>query len=112
MKLNVLERLTLLQMLPAVKTNIVTWGMIDTVLDKVSLNEKEFKEFGIKQDGTQTTWNLKGSEEREIEIGEVVSGIIREELQKLNDAKPPQIEQRHRSLYKKFVGIEEQKSNK
>ena len=102
MKLTVMERLTLLQMLPAVKSNVLTWGIINTVLDKLALKDKEFKEFGIKQKGTQTTWNQKGTEEREIEIGEVVTSIIREELEKLNNAVPPQIEQRHLSLYKKF----------
>ena len=104
MKLNVGERLTLVQMLSAIKTDILTWAVIETVNLSLGLQDKEFKEFGIKEVQGQVSWNNKGTQGKEIEIGEKVTDIIVEELKALNDAKPkPLLEQRHVSLYRKFV---------
>ena len=103
MKLNVGERLTLVQILSAIKTDILTWAIIETVNLSLGLKDKEWKEFGIKQVEGQVAWNEKGTQGKEIEIGEKITEIIVEELKRLNDAKPPQLEQRHISLYRKFV---------
>lgn len=104
MKLNVGERLTLVQMLSAIKTDILTWAIVETVNLRLGLQDQEFKEFGIKQLEGQVAWNDKGSQGKEIEIGEKVTDIIVEELKALNDAKPKALlEQRHISLYRKFV---------
>lgn len=103
MKLNVGERLTLVQVLSSIKTDILTWAMIETVNLSLGLQDKEWKEFGIRQEAGQVAWNDKGSQGKEIEIGEKITEITVEELKRLNDAKPPQLEQRHISLYRKFV---------
>ncbi len=103
MKLNVPERLVLIQILSTIKTDIVTWAVVENVNLNLGLQDKEFKEFDIQQAEGQITWNQKGIQEKEIEIGEKVTEIIIEELTRLNDAKPPQLEQRHVSVYKKFV---------
>ena len=104
MKLNVAERLTLVQLLSAIKTDILTWEIVQNVNRTLALKDKEFKEFGIEQINAQVAWNEKGEKEIEFEIGEKVTEIIVEELSKLNDAKPkPLIEQRHVSLFRKFV---------
>lgn len=113
MKLNVGERLTLVQVLSAIKTDILTWAMVETVNLNLGLKDKEFKEFGINQIGGQVAWNQKGAQGKEIEIGEKVTEIIIEELNKLNDAKPKGLlEQRHVSLYRKFVMTETGKEKK
>lgn len=103
MKLNVHDRLILIQVLSGIKTDWLTWDMVTKVNSNLSLKDKEFKEFGINQVEGQVAWNEKGLEEREVEIGETVTDIIVDELKRLNDAKPPLLEQKHLSLYKKFV---------
>lgn len=104
MKLNVGQRLTLVQVLSSIKADIVTWAMVETASLNLGLEDKEFKEFSITQVEGQVTWNEKGAQEREIEIGEKVTDIIVTELNKLNDAKPEGLlEQRHVSLFRKFV---------
>ena len=103
MKLNVHDRLILIQILNGVKANWLTWDLVTKTNSNLSLKDREFKEFGINQVEGQVAWNAKGVVEREIEIGDVVTGIIVDELQRLNDAKPPLLEQKHLSIYKKFV---------
>ncbi len=66
------------------------------------MNDEEFKDFGITQDGDQIKWNLKGLQEKEVEIGEKATDIIVEALKKLDETK--KLEQRHLSLYEKFIG--------
>ena len=56
MKLNVSERLTLLQGLPQ-EGNFLTLKIIRDLTEVVGLNEKEFKEFGIKEAEGQVSWN-------------------------------------------------------
>jgi len=69
--------------------------------ETLSLTEAEYKEFEVKEDGVQTTWNTKGQEERELEIGEKASDIIAEALKKLNDEDKLTVQ--YMSVYEKFV---------
>jgi len=48
------------------------------------------------------TWNAKGTEEKEISIGEKATDIIVEALKELNKNK--KLTANHYSLYVKFVG--------
>lgn len=100
MKLNVLERLQLLQILPK-EGNFVTLKIVKTLLNNISIGEKEFKEFDIKQTGEQLTWNEKGNEEREIEIGEKAMDIVADTLKKVD--KEGKLNNNMLSLYEKFV---------
>ena len=100
MKLTVFERMMLLPILPK-ESNFVTLRIIRTLTESVGLNEKEFKEFGVVQEGDQIKWNPKGNEEREIEIGEKATDIIIEALKKLD--KDDKLTGQHISLYEKFV---------
>ena len=100
MKLNVPERLTLLQVLPQ-EGNFLTLKIIRDLTEVVGLNEKEFKKFGIKEADGQVSWNQKGAEEIEIEIGEKATDIIVEALRGMDEKK--KLEQRHLSLYEKFM---------
>jgi len=101
MKLNVQERLTLLQVLQAHVGNFVTLGIITDLTSRLVLTDKEFKEFGIVQEGTQVTWNEQGTKGREIEISEVMNGIIVGDLTRMD--RENRLEQRHYTLYQKFV---------
>lgn len=100
MKLNVIERLTLLQILPQ-EGNFLTLKVLRDLTSILAMTEKEFKEFDIKQVDEQVTWNLKGNEEKEVEIGEKATDLIVEALKELDKNK--KLEQRHFSLYQKFV---------
>jgi len=74
---------------------------VKTLLGNVSVGEKEFKEFDIKQTGEQLTWNEKGNEEREIEIGEKAMDIVADTLKKVD--KEGKLNNNMLSLYEKFV---------
>ncbi len=101
MKLNVPERLTLLQVVPK-EGSFLTLKIVRDLTSTLAMNDEEFKEFGITQDGDQIKWNLKGLQEKEVEIGEKATDIIVEALKKLDQDK--KLEQRHLSLYEKFIG--------
>jgi len=106
MKLNLLERFTILKILPQ-EGNFATLKILNNLKSVLSPSEEEFKEFEIKPhvvDGKQTdkiVWNAKGQEEREIEIGEKATDIIIESLKDLDKSK--KLINEHFSIYEKFV---------
>ena len=100
MKLNVLERITALGIMPEVG-NFATLKIVQDLRMVLSLTEAEFKEFGVKQKGEQMSWSPKGAEEREIKIGEKATDILIEALKKLDEDK--KLTEQHLSLYEKFV---------
>jgi len=101
MKLNVFERLVLLPILPK-EGNFVTLKILRDLNSKLSLSEADFKEFEVTQKDDKVTWNQKGNEEREIEIGAKATSIICEALEELNKNK--KLTERYFSLYEKFIG--------
>jgi len=101
MKLNVLERLTLLGILPK-EGNFVTLKVLKSLKDNLGLSEEELKKFEVTQDGERIAWNEKGNEETEIEIGEKATDIIVEALKNLD--KDKKLVEQHFSIYEKFVG--------
>ena len=100
MKLNVLERITALGILPEAG-NFATLKIVQDLQRALALTEAEYKEFGVSQKGDQLTWNSKGLEEREIKIGEKAKDILIESLKKLDEEK--KLTQNHYSLYEKFA---------
>ena len=77
MKLNVLERIIALGLLPE-EGNYATLGIIQDLKKALSLTESEYKEFEVAQKGDQLTWNEKGREEREVKVGEKAADILKE----------------------------------
>jgi len=100
MKLNVLERLMLLQILPK-EGNFSTLKIIRGLVSSLGLSEADYKEFDVKQQETQIVWNEKGNEDREIEIGEKATDIIIEALKKLDEEK--KLNEQLFSVHEKFV---------
>jgi len=100
MKLNIAERFMVLGMLPK-ESNFATLKIVRQLQESLSLTEEEFKDFDVKQEGQQIQWNKKGTEEKEIEIGEKATDIIIEALKKLNDNN--KLTPQHISLYEKFI---------
>lgn len=99
-KLNVGERLSILQILP-VEGNFVTLKLIRDLKAKVGLNAEEFETYNIIQTGSTVTWNASGNEEKEIDFREKEIDIISEELKKLNDNK--KLLENQFNIYEKFV---------
>ena len=98
MKLSVIERITLMQILPKEGSHI-TFKILIELKSALSFNEKEFKEFGMVQKDTQIHW--KKSVDKEIPIGEKAMDIIVSALQALD--KTGKLTEQSFSLYERFV---------
>lgn len=104
-KLSIGERLNLLMLLPE-KHDYVTMLAREKVVHTIATTEEEVKEYNIKTDtdengGKFTTWNKKGNKEKEFEIGEIMTEVIKAKLKELSDKK--EITPFITALYGKFV---------
>ena len=100
-KLNVFDRLTLMGILPK-EGSFVTLKVIRDLINSLGIEDEEFKEFDIKQEGTKVFWNeKKGAVEKEFEFGDKAEQIVVDTLKELDLSK--KLEQSHFSLYEKFV---------
>lgn len=101
MELNIGERLVLLQILPR-ENNFLTLKTLRTLSEAVGIKDEEFKKYKIEhRSGGQISWNDKGKEGLEFEIGEKALEIIQVALADLDKSK--KLEQKHFTLYEKFV---------
>jgi hypothetical protein len=98
MKLNVLERITLLGLLPA-ESSYVTFKLILDLKGSLGFNEKDIKEFGIMEKDGRITW--KNSAEKDIEVGEKAKEIIHDALKKLDEQ--GKINEQNITLFEKFM---------
>ena len=105
-KLNLNERITLMEVLP-LEGNFITLKVIRELKLNLGVKDEEFKKFDIQQKDKRITWNNKGNEEFEFEFGEKATDIIIEQLEELNKSK--KLEDRHFSLFEKFIKNEIQK---
>ena len=100
-KLNVIERLSILQILPK-ENNFSTLKLIRDLNNKIGMSADELKKFGVVQTKEgQVKWNSEGVKEIEIELKEKESDLIVEALKELDKEK--KLSQVHLSLYEKFV---------
>jgi len=99
-KLKLAERINTMEILPA-EGSFVTLKVLRELKLNLGVKDEEFKMFDIKQKDNQVTWNNKGNEELEFEIGEKAVEIIVEQLEKLDNDK--KLEDKHFSLFEKFV---------
>lgn len=101
MKLNLLERIVLLNILPQ-ESNFATLKIVNDLKNSLAFTESEFKEYNIKQESDKVTWDLAGNNEKEIVIGEKATDIIIEQLKRLNDQN--KLTMNLYSVYSKFIG--------
>lgn len=108
-KLNVYERLVLLNILPK-EGNFITLKILRQLREGLSFNEKEIKDLklAIDQEKGTATWDQEKEPNKEMEIGREGKKIIVETLEKLDEDK--KLTHEHYSLYEKFV--EEKEENK
>ena len=100
MKLNTLERINLMGILPT-ETNYVTYKIVNDLKGNLSFSEDELKEYEMKFENDMVFFNPAKSKDKEIEIGEKATDIIIEALNKLD--KENKINNNNISLYEKFV---------
>jgi len=107
MKLNVLERITLMGLLPQ-ESNFITFRLLTDLKKDLSFTEKELKEFKIEQKDGKVYWSK--SKDVEIPIGEQMTIIIQTALQKVD--KEGKVNEGNISLFDKFqpeIGLEVKK---
>lgn len=101
MKLGVLDRLLILNILPK-EGNIITLRLIRDIIQKVGLSDKELKDLKMKQiDNGRVTWDNSKEIIKDINLGESAIGIISDEFKRLNKDKKLTME--HMNVYDKFV---------
>ena len=101
MELNLMERITLLGMLPQ-EHNLITMRIVKELQTNLGFTEEEIKEYEISVNGDMVKWNLKGNESKEIKIGEKATDVIMEQFHKLD--KENKLKTVHIELYDKFGG--------
>jgi IMP dehydrogenase/GMP reductase len=99
-KLSVLERITLLGVLPPME-NYSTIKVVSDLHNKLGIGDKEAKQIDFKVEGDRVVWDPKKEKVGEFEIGAFESDIVRTSLEKLDKEK--KLEARHISLWEKFV---------
>jgi len=106
LKLNVAERVALLNALP-MEGNIVTLKIVRELQNQLAFSEAEIKRFKMKNTrtpdgGAFVTWDSDFTDEtKDVKIGEVAHGIIVEQLKMLESQKRLRLEML--DLYEKFV---------
>ena len=103
MKLNVVERLMLMPLLPQ-EGSFVTLRLVRTMVQKIGMSAEELKEFDIKEsadsDKKIITWNKKGDMEKDLKFEDKEIEVIVKALNDLNSKE--KLSQREFSLYEKF----------
>lgn len=106
MKLTLVERMALLNILPQ-QGNIITLRILMNLKEELSFTEEEIKSYGITSktfpDGrNMIIWgNEFDSEEKDIDLGEVAHGVVTAELRKLD--RKGLLREQALTLWEKFV---------
>ena len=102
MKLTVLERMTLLGVLP-LKGYYDTMKIVEDMRMELSLDEAEHKKLKVVQKGDTIQWDdkLDNKDPKDVPIGEKATDIVVGALKELDKEK--KIEARHMSLFEKFI---------
>ena len=82
MKLSVLDRLVLLNALPK-EGQVTTLKIVRKLQDDLSFSEEEHKALNFRQEDERLFWD--DLEDKEIEIGEKATDVIKSALRTLND---------------------------
>jgi hypothetical protein len=100
MKLNVLDRVMLLGILPT-EGNYLTFKILTNLKVELSFSEADHKAFNLREEAGKILWDK--SEDKEIEIGDKAKEIIKESLKKLDEA--GKVNEHNVSLYEKFMNF-------
>lgn len=102
MKLTVLERLSLLTILPPEGT-LATLRIVRKLRETLSFSEAELVAFSVITEGNQIKWDSTKEPPAgvEVEVGEKATDLVVETLKKLDQA--GKVTDGHLSLFEKFV---------
>lgn len=100
MRLTVLDRLLLLNLLP-VEGSFVNLKLLRVAREELSFNEEENKSLNFRQEGDQMVWKDMPVIMKEVNLGEVVSDLIVKALEKLD--KEEKLRAEHMSVCEKFL---------
>ena len=109
MKLSVLDRIMLLNVLPR-EGSFANLKILRIARENISFSEEENGLLKFRQEGDKTLWNdtmisegklVPTVPECEFILGKVVTNLIVEELKRLNDTQ--KLTESHFSLYEKFM---------
>lgn len=101
MKLNVAERISLLQILPS-EGDFTTLRVLRELQGKLGFSEADWKKFKLERVEDRVQWDIKeGAKDVEIEMGEKALEIIKDALVKLDKSK--KLTSQLISVYEKFV---------
>jgi len=100
MKLSILERLMLLNILPR-EGSFVSLKIVRDLRNSLSFSEAEYKKYQFVESEGRVTWNQTEEQFKDVKIGEKATDIIVEELKKLDKEK--KLTEQHLSLFEKFV---------
>ena len=101
MKLNVLERIVVSEILPK-EGSFMNLKLVRTVKEELSFSEEENKALEFNQIGTSLKWKENVIEDKEFNFGEVVTKLIISKLKELDESED--LTENHFSLYEKFIG--------
>ena len=105
MRLNILERIMCLQMLPE-KGSFVTLRAIQEAHMKLSFTEEELKEYNIQTKDGSITWDAPpGTEVKDIDLGATAIDAIKKHMKELDESE--QLTPKLCSVYEKFMVVEE-----
>ena len=99
MELTVLERLTLLAILPP-EGNLRTMRVVHELRQELALTQEEIKEFGVREEGQQIVWDEAKAKAVEIKAGGIRTEIITKALRELNEKE--KLTPQHLTLCEKF----------
>lgn len=99
MKLNIQERLTLVNLVPE-KGNFITMSIVDGLRTILYPSEAEVKKFDLKQDERLLTWNEEGSKKIEIKLTDSQKDFLMNRLEEKSAANELDLSQY--SIYKRL----------
>ena len=100
MKLNVLERIILLNLFPD-KGSFTNLKLIRVAKEELSFSEEENKILEFQQNNGALKWNDSSIKDKEFSFGDVIDKLIVNALKELD--KNEEIKNEHISLYEKFI---------
>ena len=101
MKLNVLERLIVLNLLPA-EGSFANLKILRVVKEELSFDEKEHKALGFNQDGEHLTWRQDANvPDKDVKFGEIATQMVVKKLEEMD--KKEELKNEHFSVYEKFM---------
>jgi len=92
MKLNIMDRITLLGLLPTSDVKFSVLKTVSELRNSLLPSGNEVEEYGITETDGQVRWNQKGNEPVEIVISKLGTSLIVEELKKIDESEKGRIE--------------------